>query len=288
MDKTPQHKTLVISDVHLGASASKAKELVKFLKKNTCERLIMNGDIIDGWQLKRSGKWRKRHTRFFKQIMKMIEKDQTEVIYIRGNHDDFLDQVMPLRIGNLIIKRDHIIESGGKRYYITHGDLFDTITTHMKWLSMLGDMGYTLLLWINKKYNQRRAKKGLPYYSLSQEIKKKVKSAVKYISDFEESIIKVAKVKKCDGVICGHIHTPDIKMMNGVEYMNSGDWVESMSALAEDFNGRWQIIYYEEMAHDREDENSLKKNEKTLKKTRKKGLVPPKELQTEKERAEAV
>lgn len=288
MDNQNHHKTLVISDVHLGASASKAKELVKFLKSNSCQRLIMNGDIIDGWQLKRSGKWRKRHTRFFRQIMKMIEKDKTEVIYIRGNHDDFLDQVMPLRIGNLIIKRDHIIESGGKRYYVTHGDMFDAITSKMKWLSMLGDMGYTLLLWINKKYNQRRAKKGLPYYSLSQEIKKKVKSAVKYISDFEESVVKVARTKKCHGVICGHIHTPDIKMMDGVEYMNSGDWVESMSALAEDHEGNWRIVYYEGMAHDRSDEKELKMKEKEQKKASKKKTALIEMPQKEKEAAEVI
>lgn len=243
------YKTIVISDVHLGASGSKAHELRRFLKYYTCDTLIMNGDIIDGWQLRKSGKWKRKHTRFFKVLFKLIEKYNTRVIYIRGNHDDFLDQIMPLKIGNLEIKRDHIYESNGKRYYITHGDIFDSITSTMKWLAKLGDIGYTFLLWLNKVYNKRRERKGLPYYSLSQEIKLKVKQAVSYISDFESKLVIIARTKNCDGIICGHIHFPDIKMIDGFEYMNSGDWLESLTALAEDFQGNWSIKKYQEIQH---------------------------------------
>lgn len=238
------HKTIVISDVHLGASGSKTKQLVRFLKQNTCETLILNGDIIDGWQLQRSGKWKRKHTRFIKVVLKMMDKLKTKVIYVRGNHDDFLDQILPLRIGRLSICKDYIYESFGKRYYITHGDIFDSITTKLKFVAKLGDIGYNFLLWLNKRYNQYRAKRGLPYYSLSQKIKAKVKTAVSYIDDFEKELAGFAKIKQCDAVICGHIHQPAMKEIEGILYLNSGDWVESLTALTEDFNGNWELVHY--------------------------------------------
>ncbi len=239
------YKTIVISDVHLGTSGSKAKEVVHFLKLHSCEKLILNGDIIDGWQLKKYGVWKKKHTRFIRTIMKMIEKHDTKVIYLRGNHDDFLDQFIPMRIGkNLRIARDYVHVSGGKKYYVTHGDVFDSITTNLKWVALLGDLGYTFLLWINKLYNQYRRQKGLPYYSLSQQVKQKVKSAVSYISNYEEQLAALAKGKGCQGIICGHIHQPAIKEIEGISYLNSGDWVESLSALTEDFDGEWSLLYY--------------------------------------------
>lgn len=238
------YKTMIISDVHLGTSGSKAKELVQFLKVFTSDKLILNGDIIDGWQLKKSGKWKKQHTKFFKRILQMIEHHSTEVIYLRGNHDDFLDQVIPLQLGNISIQRDYIHRSHNKNYYVVHGDLFDSITTNLKWIAKLGDIGYTFLLWMNQRYNEYRVKKGLPYYSLSQVIKAKVKTAVNYISDFEEQLATLAKIKKCDGIICGHIHQPAIKMLGEIEYLNSGDWVETLSALVEDEAGNWKVIYF--------------------------------------------
>jgi len=239
-------KTLVVSDLHLGIKSSKAKEVVRFIRNHPAEKIILNGDIIDGWQLKKSGSWKKKHTRFFKLLLKMLSKEKMQVIYLRGNHDDFLDEVLPFEIGNFSIRRDYILESGGKKYYVVHGDLFDSITTNLKWLAKLGDIGYTFLLWVNRFYNNYRAKKGLPYYSLSQQIKLKVKKAVSFISDFENELVEVAKYKKCQGVITGHIHQPANKMINGIHYLNSGDWVESLTALVETFEGEWKIIYYEE------------------------------------------
>jgi UDP-2,3-diacylglucosamine pyrophosphatase LpxH len=238
------YKTLVISDVHLGTRGSKAKELVKFLKQCTCDKLILNGDIIDGWQLKKYGVWKRKHTRFFNRILKMIEQNNTEVIYVRGNHDDFLDQVLPFKVGSLSIVRDYTFKSNGLKFYVVHGDIFDSVTTKLKWIAKLGDVGYTFLLWVNSKYNYYRRSKGLPYYSLSQVIKSKVKSAVSYIDDFETQLADIAKTKGCDGVICGHIHQPALKQINGIKYMNSGDWVESMSALGEDESGEWNLVYF--------------------------------------------
>ncbi|WP_226390459.1 UDP-2,3-diacylglucosamine diphosphatase [Penaeicola halotolerans] len=241
------YKTIVISDIHLGTKGSKAKELVRFLKQYQCENLILNGDIIDGWQLKKQGAWKRKHTRFFNRILKMISEEQTKVTYLRGNHDDFLDQILPIQIGNLSIQKDMIYESHGKKFYVTHGDIFDSITTNLKWLAYLGDMGYTFLLWLNARVNAYRRSKGLPYYSLSQKVKSKVKSAVTYIDKFESELAHVARIKGCDGIICGHIHKAEIRDIEGIKYMNSGDWVETMSILAEDFNGEWSLIHYAEI-----------------------------------------
>ena len=240
------YKTIVISDVHLGTAGSKVKELNRFLKYNTCETLVLNGDIIDAWQLKKSGAWKRKHTRFFQRILKMIEEHDTHVIYLRGNHDDFLDQILPMKVGNFEIVSDYILTFEDKSYYVVHGDIFDAITSRMKWLSQLGDVGYTFLLWINKWYNHYRSRKGLPYYSLSQKIKSKVKSAVNYISDYEQQLSDLAKSKGCQGVICGHIHHPEIKDYDGIKYLNSGDWVESLSALVQDWDGEWSLVYYNE------------------------------------------
>ena len=239
-------KTIVISDVHLGTKGSKSKELVRFLKQYQCENLILNGDIIDGWQLKKSGQWKRKHTRFFTSILKMIEQEGTKVTYLRGNHDDFLDQILPFTMGNLTIKREMVYESCGKKFLIVHGDIFDSITRQFKWIAKLGDVGYTFLLWLNRQYNYRRVKKGLPYFSLSQAVKGKVKQAIKYIDDYEEQLSAMAKYRECDGIICGHIHQPAIKEIDGITYLNSGDWVESLTALVEDFNGECSLVYYSE------------------------------------------
>ncbi len=245
MEKQHFVKTIVLSDIHLGSSGSKAKEATAFLKQHRCEKLILNGDIIDGWQLKKYGSWHKKHTAFFRTILKMMDKHDTKVIYIRGNHDDFLDNVLPLVIGkNFQIRRDYILHSGSRRFFVTHGDIFDSITSNMAWLAHLGDIGYTFLLWLNKRYNHYRTSRGLPYYSLSQSIKQKVKMAVNYVSDFEEKLTEFAATRGCDGVICGHIHQPAIRQINGLTYMNSGDWVETMSALMEDQEGNWSLVYF--------------------------------------------
>ncbi|MFN0048846.1 MAG: UDP-2,3-diacylglucosamine diphosphatase [Cytophagales bacterium] len=245
MNTQNHYRTIVLSDIHLGTKGSKAKEVSRFLKMNTSDTLILNGDIIDGWQLKKSGEWKRKHTKFMQRVLKMISEYDTKVIYLRGNHDDFLEQFLPMRIGNLHIVLDWIYEgANGKKYLVTHGDIFDSVTSQMAWLAKLGDIGYTFLLWLNRIYNEYRASRGLPYYSLSAAIKAKVKQAVSYISDYEEKLVEFAKAKNCTGIICGHIHQPAIKMYGEIEYLNSGDWVESLSALVEDFNGEWSLVYY--------------------------------------------
>ena len=241
------YKTIIVSDVHLGTKGSKSKEIARFLKQFHCDNLILNGDIIDGWQLKKSGSWKRKHTRFFNRVLKMMESQSTNVYYLRGNHDDFLDQILPLQIGRLQILADMTYESNGKTYFITHGDVFDSITTNLRWIAYLGDVGYTFLLWLNRVVNYYRYKKGLPYFSLSQFVKGKVKQAVSYVDDYETELAKMAKAKGCDGIICGHIHKAENRMIDGVHYLNSGDWVETMSALAEDHEGNWELIYFNQI-----------------------------------------
>ena len=154
-------RTLFLSDIHLGTEDSKALEVVHFLKHIQCSKLVLNGDIIDGWALKRGGRWRGRHSRVIRKILKMMEKDHTEVIYLRGNHDDILERFLPLAFGRLTVTKEHIHTSAdGKRYLVVHGDGFDSVSTNHKWLASLGAVGYDFLLKVNRFYNKWRAWRG--------------------------------------------------------------------------------------------------------------------------------
>lgn len=186
--------------------------------------------------------------RFFQNPDENDGDPGTEIIYVRGNHDDFLDALTPLRFSTISIVKDYILHSHGKRYYVTHGDIFDTITTHMRWLAILGDIGYSFLLWLNKQYNRIREKQGKPYFSMSRHIKHRVKSAVSYISDFEQELVRLAETRKVDGIICGHVHQPANTFYGDIHYLNSGDWVESLSALVQNEQGEWNVVLYDETA----------------------------------------
>ncbi len=246
MTERQKYRTVVVSDIHLGTRFSKVTEIANFISSTDCERLILNGDTIDGWQLRKNDYeyWGSEHARFFRIILKMIEKHGTEVDVIRGNHDDFLDKIIPMTMGKINIVRDMILESAGMRFFVTHGDIFDNITSNMKWMAKLGDFMYNILLKINALYNKIQTLRGKPYYSFSQAIKNKVKRAVSNASDFDRMLADMARAKGCQGVICGHIHRPEDRIIDGIRYLNSGDWVETMSALVEDFDGNWKIIYY--------------------------------------------
>ena len=249
MQERKHYRTVIISDVHIGAAHSKVKEAADFLDKVYCDRLILNGDIVDGWQLSKKSsnkRWKPDYTRFVNVIMKMMEEYDTEVIYLRGNHDDFLENLVPLELGNISVLQDYILESRSHRFFVTHGDVFDSVTTKMEWLAKLGDVSYTVLLRFNSIYNKIRSRQGKPYFSLSQAIKHKVKQAVSFISGFERMLTDLARSKRCDGVICGHIHYPEDRVIDDIRYLNSGDWVESMSALLEDDEGKWRIMRYRE------------------------------------------
>jgi UDP-2,3-diacylglucosamine pyrophosphatase LpxH len=244
--KPRQYKTIFISDVHLGTENCKAKEVLHFLKNTRCERLVLNGDIIDGWQLNRGGSWNKTHTKFMRLILKRIEKDKLDVVYLRGNHDDILSRFLPMRFGTLSIVEEFVHQTPRGDYLVLHGDIFDTITKNFVFLAHLGDWGYQLLMSLNRWYNKYRSWRGKEYYSLSKAIKAKVKQAVNFVSSFEEKLAKLTAAKQCTGVICGHIHTPADKRMGSIHYLNSGDWVESLSAVVENNQGDLKLLYFKD------------------------------------------
>lgn len=237
-----EYKYLILSDLHLGSTDSNPKKILKFLKSIEYDTLILNGDIIDGWKLRRGGSIRKKEVEVLTYLLNVSKRKK--VVYVRGNHDDFLDHMIPITLGDIEIVDNYEIEVNGKKIFITHGDVFDKITKELKWIAYIGDIGYTMLIKLNKIYNRIRNHFGYPYYSFSKEIKHKVKKAVSYISDFEESLAKLSKHRGYSGVICGHIHHPEIREIDGIMYYNSGDWVESMSALSyHELNG-WELIFY--------------------------------------------
>lgn len=230
-----RYKTIIVSDLHLGIKDSKSDQFIKFLETHPTQQLILNGDIIDGWALNRGSKWRKRHTKAINKLLKLSKR--TNIILLRGNHDDFLSEYVGLDFGNIKIRENFKLKIGDKKYFIFHGDVIDVFITKMKWLSMIGSVGYDFLLWLNRTINIVRDFFGLPYTSLSKRIKNNIKIATNYINDFDKSAIQLAEKRGCDGVICGHIHNPsNIIFENGKHYLNSGDWVENMSAILIDFN----------------------------------------------------
>ncbi len=243
--KSYDYHSIFLSDIHLGTRDSKADEVIAFLKATTCRKLILNGDIVDGWALRSGGRWLPSHTKFIRTVLKKMEKQGTEVIYLRGNHDDILDRFLPVAFGGLTIVDEYIHETPRGNYLVIHGDGFDSVTTSHRWVAMFGAKGYELLLGINRLYNRWRAFRGEEYFSLSKTIKSKVKSAVSFVSRYEEQLQELARVRECCGIICGHIHTPADKVLDsGIHYLNSGDWVESLTAIVEKSPGDFELIHF--------------------------------------------
>jgi UDP-2,3-diacylglucosamine pyrophosphatase LpxH len=244
-DKRHDFHTIFLSDIHLGTRDSKCEEVIAFLKATTCRKLVLNGDIVDGWALRSGGRWLPIHTKFIRTVLKKMEKQGTEVIYLRGNHDDILERFLPVCFGNLRIIDEYIHETPEGDYLVVHGDGFDRVTTSHRWVAIAGAKGYELLLGINRLYNRWRALRGKEYFSLSKTIKAKVKSAVSFIDRYEDQLKELAAVRGCRGIICGHIHTPADKLLdNGIHYLNSGDWVESLTAIVERQPGDFELIHY--------------------------------------------
>jgi len=234
-----KYQSIIVSDLHLGTIDSKADEFIEFIESHSTELLILNGDIIDGWALNRGSKWRKSHTKVIGKLLKISNK--TRIIWIRGNHDEFIQEFMNNHIGSIEIREDYILNVNKQKYYCFHGDGIDVFISKYKWIAKIGSAGYDLALWLNRWYNRYRVWRKLPYQSISQKIKNSVKAATNYINDFEVSALRMATKKRCDGVICGHIHQPEDRMIDGKRYLNSGDWVENMSAILIDENGNIDI-----------------------------------------------
>jgi len=239
LSKTPQlldmkYQAIIVSDLHLGTKDSKAEEFLDFIEEHPTDLLILNGDIVDGWAINRGSKWKKQHTKVISKLLKLSNK--TQIIWIRGNHDEFLHEFMGNHFGGIEIREDYILSlhNSMESYYIFHGDVIDIFITKYKWLSKIGSIGYDFALTLNRWYNGYRKWRNLPYQSISQKIKSGVKAATNYINDFETTALSMATKKGCDGVMCGHIHQPEDRMINGKRYVNSGDWVENLSAILVD------------------------------------------------------
>jgi UDP-2,3-diacylglucosamine pyrophosphatase LpxH len=245
-----QHwRAIWISDVHLGTRGCKASHLYSFLKANRSDQLYLVGDIIDGWRLATSKwYWPGEHNQIVRQILRKSEKEDTRVVYVTGNHDEFLRDYIAehkFEMGNIsVVDEAFHTTASGEQLWIVHGDAYDGITRHHRWVALLGDAGYNFLLWSNRWFNQARRFLRLPYWSLSKAIKQKVKSAVSFIFEFEHTMAKETRRRGMDGVVCGHIHHAEKKHMDGITYYNCGDWVESCTALVEDERGDIHIIHW--------------------------------------------
>jgi UDP-2,3-diacylglucosamine pyrophosphatase LpxH len=244
-NKKREVEVVIISDVHLGTYGCRAEELLRYLKSIKPRKLILNGDIIDMWQFSKRY-WPKSHMQVVKHITGLLTKN-TRIIYLTGNHDEMLRKFSGFKLGSFSIDNKAILRVGQKKLWVFHGDVFDVTMNHSKWLARLGAVGYDLLILINTFVNWCLTRLGREKISLSKRIKDKVKSAVKFINDFEKTAADIAIENKYDYVVCGHIHKPEISQITTekgqVIYMNSGDWVENLTAL--EFDGKnWSIYRY--------------------------------------------
>ncbi|NRT15941.1 UDP-2,3-diacylglucosamine pyrophosphatase LpxH [Flavobacterium sp. 28A] len=253
---------VVISDLHLGTYGSHAVELNKYLASIKPKTLVLNGDIIDIWQFRKSY-FPKSHLKVIQKIISFASKG-TKVHYITGNHDEMLRKFSDMNMGNISLVDKLVLELDGKKAWIFHGDIFDASVNHAKWIAKLGGIGYDYLILSNRFVNWCLKKIGREPYSFSKKIKASVKKAVKHISDFEETATDLAIKKKYDYVLCGHIHEPKIiqkENKNGSTlYLNSGDWVENLTAL-EYNNKRWKMYRYDETKYDEDDEDLFEMEE---------------------------
>jgi UDP-2,3-diacylglucosamine pyrophosphatase LpxH len=241
-------RTLFISDVHLGARGCQAELLLDFLRYHDADTIYLVGDIVDGWRLRSSWYWPQAHNDVVQKLLRKARKG-SRMIYVPGNHDEFLRDYYGTHFGGIEVAERFIhVGADGRRYLVIHGDHFDLVVTQARWLAHLGDYAYTAAIAINRVFNSLRRRFGFGYWSLSQWAKHKVKNAVNYIGEFEKTLVVEARRNAADGVICGHIHHAAIHNKFGVTYINCGDWVESCTAIAEHPDGRFEIITWTTMS----------------------------------------
>ena len=240
------YRAVFISDLHLGTPGCQAEALIEFLKSHTSDYLYLVGDIVDGWQLRRKWYWPQAHNDVVQKLLRRARKG-CHVVYIPGNHDEFARGFVGHHFGGIEVTEEacHTLVDGRKLLLI-HGDYFDAVVKYAKWLAYVGDNLYELALRLNRHLNRVRARMGLPYWSLSAFLKSKVKKALNFIADFEKALAHEAHKRGYQGVVCGHIHRAEIRMIDGVLYCNDGDWVESRSALVEHVDGRLELIYWDQ------------------------------------------
>lgn len=253
-----KYRAIFISDLHLGTRGCQADKLLDFLRNNTSDKLFLLGDIIDGWRLQNRIYWPQSHSNVIREILTVAQRGN-KVYYVVGNHDEALRKWMSfeLRFGRIRIinQRDYMTLSG-KKYLAVHGDMFDNLMKQdLKWIMHLGDVAYSVLIWLNLKLNYIRGLLGMDYWSLSKYLKHKTKQAVSFINGFENRLVSYADKRGYDGVICGHIHHAAIKQIQGIDYLNTGDFVESCTAIVETWQGEFKIIDWS-ISHDKENTHS--------------------------------
>ncbi len=247
-DEPMRYRAIFISDCHLGTPGCQADALLDFLRRTESDYLFLVGDIIDGWQLKRRWYWHQRHNDVVQKVLRKARKG-TRVVYVPGNHDEAARHYVGVDFGGIAIRDEatHVTRAG-RRLLVTHGDRFDGVVACAKWLALLGDRLYTLALKLNQHFNAMRARLGLPYWSLSQFLKLRVKNAIRYIGAFEDALAREARGRGFDGVVCGHIHHAEVRAIGDVLYCNAGDWVESLTALVETDDGTLSVLRWSDTA----------------------------------------
>jgi len=239
----PKVRSIFLSDIHLGTRACQAQCLLEFLREYDSEYLFLVGDIVDFWAMKRGVYWSTRHNTVVQKILKRARHD-TRVVFIPGNHDEALREHVGVSFGHIQLLHDHVhTAADGRRYLLTHGDDFDQVTKYHRWAAVLGDKAYAFAVRLNAMVSWVRRRLGIAgYWSLAGYAKRKVKSAVSFIFDFEESVARYVKERGVEGVICGHIHAAAIKEVGGIRYINCGDWVDSCTAILEYQDGHMELL----------------------------------------------
>lgn len=237
-----RYRTLFLSDLHLGTKGCQAELLLDFLKRHDAETIYLVGDIVDGWRLRSGWYWPQSHNDIVQKLLRKVRKG-ARMIYIPGNHDDFAREYVGYSLGGVEIMREAVhVTADGRRLLISHGDEFDIVVRHARWLAFLGGWAYEVALRTNTVFNIVRRRLGFPYWSFSAWAKLKVKNAVNFIGSFEQALVDHARRNEAQGVVCGHIHHAAIRTIDGLTYVNTGDFVESCSAVVEHADGRLEII----------------------------------------------
>jgi UDP-2,3-diacylglucosamine pyrophosphatase LpxH len=243
-----RYRTIFLSDLHLGARGCQAELMLDFLRHNEADTYYLIGDIIDGWRLKGGWYWPQAHNDVVQKLLRKVRRG-AHMIFVPGNHDEFARQFLGLSFGGIEIKRNAMhVTADGRRFWITHGDEFDVVVRHAKWLALFGDWAYDVAIFLNTHFNRVRRALGFGYWSFSAWAKLRVKNAVNFIGAFERELAGEARKRGADGVICGHIHHPSIRDIDGVAYVNTGDFVESCSLAVEHDNGALEVLYWSKLA----------------------------------------
>lgn len=236
------YRALFVSDAHLGTRTSQANALLEFLRLNEADTIYLVGDIIDFWRVRRGAYWPQSHNDVLQKLLRRVRKG-TRLCFIPGNHDEGIRDFAGMHFGGIEIHRQMVHEAAsGKRYVVMHGDEFDVVVRTAKWLAVLGDHGYEFALWLNNPLNWVRRHLGFGYWSLSAYLKNRVKQAVSFIGAYEQAVAEEARRLGADGIICGHIHHAADRIIDDIHYLNCGDWVESCTAIAERFDGNFELI----------------------------------------------